>query len=182
MIALVVTLFIRYSNTHERRLSAAKCRSPTPSDELLYHVLVLPLHISIDSMASMALGSARTQFGPLALPPELVCAVIDSASLEDLPALRLTCRHFKTLSIKRFSSEKFGNRTVCGSIQSLDAFVEITAHPMFGPARHTLGIASHCHALISLREVEEDREGTLTTLDLVRAMDREQESFEKVGT
>lgn len=138
------------------------------------------------------------RFDLLYLPLELVCAVTDAIVLNDLPALRLTCHHLKTLSAKRFQSGYFGERTVFRSIRSLNALVDITNHPEFGPALHTLFVGSHRLPPDVLEDLETDvydeihdgplpidperKREILAPLKFLRSRVEEQKSLEEDGT
>jgi hypothetical protein len=66
------------------------------------------------------------------MPPEILLNVIDLAGRESLPALRLTNKYLCAVSNTPFATLHFSERRHVQSEYSMDALVEITAHPFFG--------------------------------------------------
>ncbi|GAB7348503.1 hypothetical protein MBLNU459_g6906t1 [Dothideomycetes sp. NU459] len=133
-------------------------------------------------------------FNMFSLPPELVCRIVEFVAPDDLRALRSACHQLKTLTARRFASENFGQRVVWHSWKNLRALVDITAHPEFGPALHTLWIVNGNLEPTVVESIEADiydelNEGPLPTaperrkkilaaLDRVRTLVCEQQDLE----
>lgn len=66
------------------------------------------------------------------MPNEILGAIVDLAGSESLPALRLTNKRLRAVSDTPFAVTNFRERRHVQSAYSMDALVEITAHPFFG--------------------------------------------------
>jgi hypothetical protein len=66
------------------------------------------------------------------MPTEILSTVIDLAGPEDLPALRLTNKRLCSVSNAPFATLHFTERRHVQSAHSMDALIDITAHPFFG--------------------------------------------------
>jgi hypothetical protein len=66
------------------------------------------------------------------MPNEILSAIIDLAGSENLPALRLTSKQLCAIANAPFATLHFSERRHVQSAYSMDALVEITAHPFFG--------------------------------------------------
>lgn len=66
------------------------------------------------------------------MPTEILAAIVDLAGSESLPALRLTNKRLRAVSDTPFAITHFRERRHVQSSYSMDALVEITAHPFFG--------------------------------------------------
>jgi hypothetical protein len=66
------------------------------------------------------------------MPPEILSAIVDLVDPENLPALRLTSKHLCAIANTPFATLHFSERRHVQSAYSMDALIEITAHPFFG--------------------------------------------------
>jgi hypothetical protein len=66
------------------------------------------------------------------MPPEILSTIVDLAGPESLPALRLTNKYLCVVSNTPFATLHFSERRHVQSAYSMDALIDITAHPFFG--------------------------------------------------
>jgi hypothetical protein len=66
------------------------------------------------------------------MPTEILSTIVDLAGPENLPALRLTNKRLCSVSNAPFAALHFTERRHVQSAHSMDALIDITAHPFFG--------------------------------------------------
>lgn len=76
------------------------------------------------------------------LPPELVERIVQVADPKSLIALRLTCRSLANYALIPFCQSHFTERKHTFSTYSLQALIDITAHPLFGTFVRSIRIGS----------------------------------------
>jgi hypothetical protein len=81
------------------------------------------------------------------MPNKILSAIIDLAGSENLPALRLTNKHLCAVANTPFATLHFSERKHVQSAHSMDALIEITAHPFFGKFVKTVIICGSRSAL-----------------------------------
>ncbi|KAI4728976.1 hypothetical protein E4T49_03241 [Aureobasidium sp. EXF-10728] len=69
----------------------------------------------------------------LTLPDELLYKISDEVTPEDLPNFRLTCKTLANIAAKHFGEKRLARRRFMFTEYSLEALVEMTAHPIIGP-------------------------------------------------
>lgn len=76
----------------------------------------------------------------LQLPNEILSLIAYELSLQSLLDFRLASRHLNGVALPAFSKQRFETRYVMLHQHSLENLIEISRHPVFGPALKTLSI------------------------------------------
>lgn len=76
------------------------------------------------------------------LPHELILKIIESVDSKDLISLRLTCRDVSACTLVRFSKVHFSERRHILTRHSLQALIDITAHPVYGKDVRSISLGS----------------------------------------
>ncbi|KAI8625653.1 hypothetical protein F5Y19DRAFT_262266 [Xylariaceae sp. FL1651] len=80
--------------------------------------------------------------GLLQLPNEVLAIILDGLDAQGFSALRLTSKYANSATLVAFARQYFKTRYVMLSRLSLENLVEISRHPVFGPAVRTLEICT----------------------------------------
>ncbi|CAD0089991.1 unnamed protein product [Aureobasidium vineae] len=86
------------------------------------------------------------------MPAEILSAIIKLAGSGALPALRLTNKRLCAVSNDRFALQHFSERRHVASAYSMDALIEITAHPFFGKFVKTVMVSGYRPKLLTPQE------------------------------
>lgn len=76
------------------------------------------------------------------VPHELILDIIGSVDPKDLISLRLTCRDVSACTLVRFSKVHFSERRHILTKHSLQALIDITAHPVYGKDVRSISLGS----------------------------------------
>ncbi|CAD0114657.1 unnamed protein product, partial [Aureobasidium uvarum] len=77
------------------------------------------------------------------MPTEVLSIIINLAGPETLPALRLTDKRLCAVSNRPFAIQYISKRRHVQSTHSIDALIEITAHPFFGKFVRTVMVSGY---------------------------------------
>ncbi|KAH7141558.1 hypothetical protein B0J13DRAFT_557008 [Dactylonectria estremocensis] len=80
--------------------------------------------------------------GLLQLPNEVLAIIFDGLDAQGFSTLRLMSKHANLATLPAFISRYFQTRYIMLSRLSLENFVEIARHPVFGPAVRTLELCT----------------------------------------
>lgn len=131
----------RYSHTSTCSLQHTSCLPwdlYSPSDLTIRLSLLTNLHLSTTNSDWPALPSTTTtttnniMSTVLSLPTELLCQIADFVDSTDLSNMRLVCKPLRDAANMPFGIAYIKNRHHVLTQKSIEALLEIVAHPAFG--------------------------------------------------
>ncbi|KAI5244444.1 hypothetical protein E4T43_03727 [Aureobasidium subglaciale] len=91
-----------------------------------------------------------------ALPHELLSMTVSDCDPNDLKNIRLTSKLMYAISTKHFGRKKFARRRFLFTFESMEALLDITAHPIFGPYLKCITFGTHRMAPWNDCELEDE--------------------------
>ena len=107
-------------------------------------------HVSVEHTLIRLFSDTPTTFRLMNLPNEIIREICGRPELErnDLRALRLTSKHLCEIASHHFAKECFRKITVLITLSSLQAFIELSQHPYFGPYVESINVSPVCDGML----------------------------------